>query len=338
MSSTYTTNLGLQKPSNKDPDTYDFWDQPNNGNFNIIDAAFGNRAYTQQNYISNSDSHSQSLDKLDMAIRTVSDSVDAIVIRKHVKTVLYPEFENATFCTSGNNNTGYLSTNSEAIAFHTYNHYKWIGMELGSKSESPSESPTLSPSASMSPSESPSLSPSASMSPSESPSLSTSASEVIGSGSKSPSKSPSASPSVSPSVSKSEPPEEALNLPSYDISLQWKVPERFISFDVTAGKALTVDINTSSTDAEVTHVNVFISKEGLGAFGVITESKIFNMVGSVHGLWSAERTGNEPVGFSSDDVVLKALAAGDTLNIKIRMCAANEETVKIGAVTLQHWE
>jgi hypothetical protein len=73
-----------------------------------------------------------------------------------------------------------------------------------SPSESLSESPSLSPSASESPSESPSQSPSASESPSESPSQSPSASESPSlSTSESPSLSPSESPSQSPSASES---------------------------------------------------------------------------------------------------------------------------------------
>jgi len=72
MSSTYTTNLGLRKPAHQDPDTYETWDQVLNNNFDTIDAVFGARSYTEKNYILNSDSHSQSLDKLDIALKDVS--------------------------------------------------------------------------------------------------------------------------------------------------------------------------------------------------------------------------------------------------------------------------
>jgi len=72
MASTFTTNLNLRKPEHRDPETFDSWSYVLNSDFDLIDAAFGNRTYTEQNYIANSDSHSQSINKLDMKLADVN--------------------------------------------------------------------------------------------------------------------------------------------------------------------------------------------------------------------------------------------------------------------------
>lgn len=72
MSSTLTSNLGLRKPSHRDPETLETWDYVLNNNFDIIDAAFGIRSYTEQNYVTNSDALTSSINKLDMALFDVA--------------------------------------------------------------------------------------------------------------------------------------------------------------------------------------------------------------------------------------------------------------------------
>jgi len=72
MSSTLTTNLGLRKPSHRDPETLETWDYVLNNNFDMIDAAFGIRSYTEQNYVTNSDALTASINKLDIKMFDVA--------------------------------------------------------------------------------------------------------------------------------------------------------------------------------------------------------------------------------------------------------------------------
>jgi hypothetical protein len=154
MSSNYTPNLGLKKPVYRDPDTFNAWDVVVNTNMDTVDSAFGNRNYTEQNYITNSDTHTASINKLDMGLKDASDLAptqaekDALTaslpdlpsgankyvtqdyIRFARKEVLYPEFQSATFKVSGSTtNTGTLSTNAETHSDFVYNYYKWVSTE-----------------------------------------------------------------------------------------------------------------------------------------------------------------------------------------------------------------
>jgi len=156
MGSTYTPNLGLKKPAYKDPDTFNAWDVVINTNMNTVDSAFGNRNYTEQNYISNSDTHTASINKLDIGLKDVADLAPTLLqknaltaslvdspsgtnryvthdyIRLARKEVLYPEFQSATFAPSpGGANVGTLSTDAEAVGDYIYNFYKWESSDAG---------------------------------------------------------------------------------------------------------------------------------------------------------------------------------------------------------------
>jgi len=272
MSSSYTTNLGLRKPANKDPDTFDIWDQVMNGNMEILDLAFGSRAYTQQNYIANSDSHSQSLDKLDMKLKDLADVapttdqkaalagegtpsgsnlfVTKSYVRMARKRVLFPEFPSAVLAIApGGANTGILSTGAEVSGNYIYNYYKWLSAEAAFQ--------------------------------------------------------------------------------SYDISVQWRVPETFLEFDV--GRALVVDICTEEASAVNNKIDVILSKDGVAG-----SSSIADQFSTVLGTWYSEREGNEIVVFTSADAILSTLVVGDTLNIAVRVYSKSSKYVKIGAITIQY--
>lgn len=163
MASTYTTNIGLQKPEHRDPDTYYNWDVVCNGNSDILDSYLGAKSYTEQNYISNSDALTLSLNKLDVQLKDVSDVAPTVdekaalagisgqtpsaanpyvtlnyllggpseVDKKHV---LFPEFAGGTFAlTPGGLNTGTMITNSEVVSSaglnYRFNYYQWESAE-----------------------------------------------------------------------------------------------------------------------------------------------------------------------------------------------------------------
>lgn len=159
MASTYTINLGLRKPEHRDPETVESWDAVLNNNFDIIDLYLGNKAYTHQYFIANTDSHSESLDKLDIALNAAviliptSDQRDALIgppghtpnagnpyatidyVRISRKEVLSPEYVNVVLApTPGGSNTGNMTGNSEVVnsggVDYRFNHYKWISSEV----------------------------------------------------------------------------------------------------------------------------------------------------------------------------------------------------------------
>jgi hypothetical protein len=152
MGSTYTSNLGLRKPEHRDPETLETWDGVLNANFDLLDIAFGSRQYIEQNYITNTDSLAQSLDKLDQKIKRVNDLTptqnqkDALVgegtpalankyvtksfVRFDKREVWFPEFPGATFsATPAVGNTGALSTDSEMVGNRRFNFYEWLSAE-----------------------------------------------------------------------------------------------------------------------------------------------------------------------------------------------------------------
>jgi hypothetical protein len=266
MSSTYTLYNLLRKPEHRDPETYESWDQVINDNLDIIDSVLGVRTYTEQNYISNSDTHSQSLDKLDMELLDTNTDIANLIINitnNYItktdiwlarKAVLFPEFDGATFTLApGGANLGTLTTDKEDHSDFYYNHYKWISTEV--------------------------------------------------------------------------------TLQSYDIVVQWRVPETFKNFNAAVDKALIVDIATSQAAVTNNKVDVILSKDSL----VSATSTIINKFSTpVAANWYSEREGNELIAFDATDPILSSLSAGDTLNVVIRMYSQNSGEVKIGAITIQY--
>jgi hypothetical protein len=156
MSSTFTVNLSLRKPEHRDPETLESWDAVLNDDFDKIDAAFGLRSYTAQNYIANGDSHSQSLNKLDIQLYDVALSLptanqkaalagpagypptasnpyatqDWVSIGAPIakKEVLSPEYPGGVLYDGGVTPTGgtLISDFEFNVANYGFNFYKWI--------------------------------------------------------------------------------------------------------------------------------------------------------------------------------------------------------------------
>jgi len=275
MSSIYTTNLGLRKPSHADPDTVNSWDTVINTNMDYIDAAYGLRSYSgvspNGHYILASDNHSLSLDKLDVALYAVSINTPTVdekaalagegaptvsnkyttkdYVRVNRKEQIFPEYAGATFTpAAGGANIGVMTTNAEMIANYMYNYYKWLSTEVV--------------------------------------------------------------------------------LQSYDISVQWKVPETFINW---LTKALSVDICTELTDPLECKVSVYVYKDGVALGPVFSLDK----VSTVAATWYDERHNSDVITFSAADLgTTLNLGAGDVVDIAIRVYSRNSRYVKVGAVTL----
>ncbi len=158
-----TAYLALKKMENRDPD-YPDWGTVENENMDVLDLAFGSFVYTEDNYIASSvtpvppnaivivESHSGSLDVLDMQLKDTSDLMptqdqrDALIgegtpagankyvtksyVRPARKKVLFPEGEGTVLTPSpGGANTGNMTSTGEAHSNYIYNHYKWLSAE-----------------------------------------------------------------------------------------------------------------------------------------------------------------------------------------------------------------
>jgi len=122
-----------------------------------------------------------------------------------------------------------------------------------------------------------------------------------------------------------------VGLQTYDINIQWRVPETFSGFLATANKALIIDLCTEEASATNNKVDVTIKKEGIS--GV---SSILGVYSTVAATWYSEREGNELIGFDATDLILASLVTGDILNIGITVYSKDSKYVKIGAVTAQY--
>jgi hypothetical protein len=160
MGSTYTTNLTLRKPDHRDVETLEAWSYVLNSNFDLIDAAYGLRSYTEQNYIVNADSHSSSLNKLDMKLFDVAQltptanekaalvgptgyapsagnpyaTVSYVTALAPIarKLILAPEYAGSVLWNGGSSPTGgVLTTDYELVTTYGYNFYKWLSTAVG---------------------------------------------------------------------------------------------------------------------------------------------------------------------------------------------------------------
>jgi len=140
MSSTYTTNLNLRKPEYRDEDTKEGWggDATSEGvlniNFNTIDTAVGSRLYTAENYITDGEPLSDSIDKLDIELKVVADSIVGVIPRK---IILSPEYPGGVLWADGAVITaGSLTSDFEHYplpppgAGYGYNFYKWVSTAI----------------------------------------------------------------------------------------------------------------------------------------------------------------------------------------------------------------
>jgi hypothetical protein len=122
-----------------------------------------------------------------------------------------------------------------------------------------------------------------------------------------------------------------VTLQNYDIIVQYRLPQTFMGFIATAGKALILDIRTESDDPANCHVDIELHKDGTSSALI---SSLSDKVSSSDE-WKSERQGNEAIGFSSTDPVLATLVAGSVLNIRISVNSKDDYSVKVGALTIQ---
>ncbi len=121
---------------------------------------------------------------------------------------------------------------------------------------------------------------------------------------------------------------------NYDISIQWRVPETFLSWHAT--RALIVDICTKENTTTNNKVEVILRKDGIA--GSVTSGEVCSTVAND---WYSER--EIPLAsliFAGTGSPFSTLVAGDILNITIRCSSKENGTsdayVKIGAVTIQY--
>jgi hypothetical protein len=118
---------------------------------------------------------------------------------------------------------------------------------------------------------------------------------------------------------------------SYDLVVQWRIPETFLNFLATSNKALIVDICTQEADATNNKVDVILSKDG-------ADSTTSSMLAQISTIWASEKENTAIIGFDAAKILsdLGVLLPGDTLNIRIRMYSKNSVWVKVGAITIQY--
>jgi hypothetical protein len=128
MGSTYTLNLNLRKPDHRDADTLEAWSYVLNNNFDLIDTAFGLRSYTEQNYISNSDALTASLNKLDMKLYDIEQAVIGGSSSIARKVIIPPEYAGAVLYDGGftpSAGAKFIS-DFEITGAYGFNFYKWL--------------------------------------------------------------------------------------------------------------------------------------------------------------------------------------------------------------------
>jgi len=105
---------------------------------------------------------------------------------------------------------------------------------------------------------------------------------------------------------------------SYDVFVQWRVPHDFKSFQVGTNQALQLEICTATNNK----IDVTLQKDGSATTSSLTAQK-----SDVAATW-------KQVGFDETDAVLSSLAAGDVLNIRIRLYSFNSKWTRTGRIDL----
>ena len=109
---------------------------------------------------------------------------------------------------------------------------------------------------------------------------------------------------------------------SYDVFVQWRVPHDFKSFQVGTNQALQLEICTEENATTNNKIDVTLQKDGSATTSSLTAQK-----SDVAATW-------KQVGFDETDAVLSSLAAGDLLNIRIRLYSFNSKWARVGKIDL----
>ena len=297
MASTYTSNLVLRKPENRDPETFDTWDQSVNGNMDLIDAAFGARSYTVQNVIQNSDTHSQSLDKLDQAVGAVPFPVGP----------------------SGDLQSRSPTVDQKAALIGPVSHLPSVTNPYATVNWVALGAP---------------IARKIILSPEYPGGVLWADGAVITAGSLTSDFEfyPLPPPGAGFGYNFYKWVSTAVFQETYYVVIRWRVPESFTGFRTTANKALIVDIATEDTGTNA-QIDAAIFKD---TGGVPIFSNLSLISSTVAGVWYSERVGNEKVFYDATDPVLASIGAGDVLVMQIAMNSQNNKWAKIGDITIQY--
>jgi hypothetical protein len=115
----------------------------------------------------------------------------------------------------------------------------------------------------------------------------------------------------------------ATPLQSYDVALQIPIPLNFTGFQVGTSVALTIDIKTEETAATNNDIDITINRDGQSAHSHLTSQR-----SGTAATWTT-------VGYDETDAVLEAVAAGETLNVLIRLYSMASKYTRIGKINLQ---
>jgi hypothetical protein len=113
---------------------------------------------------------------------------------------------------------------------------------------------------------------------------------------------------------------------SYNISLQWVVPQTFLAWQT---RALTVDF-CGSDNGTSSGLTVTLAKDGVLATTVV-KTPVPAVVG---GTWYGDRPNNPKIYFSDAELgTTLSLGAGDILNISINLQAKDTQYMRVGNLT-----
>jgi hypothetical protein len=115
----------------------------------------------------------------------------------------------------------------------------------------------------------------------------------------------------------------ATPLQSYDISVQIPIPANFTGFQAGTNVALTLDIKTEENAATNNAIDITINRDGQATTSALTAQK------------SATAATWETIGFDETDAVLAAVAAGETLNVLIRLYSMASKYARVGKINLK---
>jgi len=114
---------------------------------------------------------------------------------------------------------------------------------------------------------------------------------------------------------------DAGTLQDYDINVKIPIPYDFLSFQVGVSVALTVDIKTEENTTTNNKIDITLQKDGSATTSALTGQKSASAA-----TWVA-------VGFDETDTVLDSLAAGDVLNVTLKLYS-NSKYARVGKINL----
>jgi hypothetical protein len=100
------------------------------------------------------------------------------------------------------------------------------------------------------------------------------------------------------------------------------MPLNFKAFQTGTSTALVIQICTQENSATNNKIDITIQKDGFA-----TTSAHTGLVSGTSGVWTSN-------GYDETDSVLASLAAGDILNIRLRLYSFNSKYARVGRIDL----